>query len=77
MSGAEAADEARASKLDGRRPFAVWLLPDQASSRRWQTTIDRLAASRVHPGDCVSHILGSFSLIGFCLLGNGLRRLGR
>lgn len=49
MSGAEAADEARASKLDGRRPFAVWLLPDQASSRRWQTTIDRLAASHDAP----------------------------
>ena len=35
--------------MNGRRPFAVWLLPDQASSRRWQTAIDRLATSHDGP----------------------------
>ena len=35
--------------MNGRRPFAVWLLPDQASSRRWQSTIDRLASSHDAP----------------------------
>ena len=49
MSGPQAADDARAAKSDGRLPFAVWLLPDQASSRRWQVAIDRLAASHDGP----------------------------
>lgn len=35
--------------MNGRRPFAVWLLPDQASTRRWQTAIDRLAADHDAP----------------------------
>ncbi len=45
MSGHDASDEARPAKSDGRLPFAVWLLPDQASSRRWQAAIDRLAST--------------------------------
>ena len=42
-------EEARRAASSGRLPFAVWLLPDPASARRWQTTIDRLAAGHDAP----------------------------